>query len=85
MVLPGHVRNGVIVLDDPVPLAEGTAVKVAVAPSAGTAPPARSDTSIWDDFATITGKLDPKAIERLPVDGAERHDEYLRGTSERSQ
>ena len=30
MVLSGHVRNGVIVLDDPVPLTEGLAVSVEI-------------------------------------------------------
>jgi hypothetical protein len=85
MVLQGHVRNGVIVLDDPIPLAEGTAVSVAIPPPVLATLPSQAETSIWDVFAAITGELDPKSIERLPVDGAERHDDYLRGTAERRQ
>ena len=34
MVLSGHVRNGMIVLDDPVELADGTVVTVSVADQA---------------------------------------------------
>jgi hypothetical protein len=42
MLLQGHVRNGVIVVDDPIHLPEGTPVRIEVVADEPTAqPPAR--------------------------------------------
>jgi hypothetical protein len=76
MVLSGHVKNGLIVLDDPVALPEGIAVSVAVAGSAETTTPVEAG-SIWAAFTQISGAIPEQELARLPTDGAERHDQYL--------
>jgi len=76
MVLAGHVKNGTIVLDDPVALPEGTAVSVAVSAAAAPVPPTAAG-SIWAAFAEMSAAIPAHELARLPTDGAERHDQYL--------
>jgi hypothetical protein len=76
MVLSGHVKNGMIVLDDPVALPEGTSVSVAVAPLAASQKPTAVG-SIWSAFAEMTAGIPPSELARLPTNGAEQHDQYL--------
>ncbi|MCI0361212.1 MAG: hypothetical protein L0211_22250 [Planctomycetaceae bacterium] len=71
MVLPGHVRNGVIVLNDPIALPEGTAVQVeVVAPTRGTA----NGRSLYDVLQPLVGQAPD-----LPADAAQNVDHYLYG------
>ncbi|MGL4514782.1 MAG: hypothetical protein ACRCT8_16965 [Lacipirellulaceae bacterium] len=68
MTFSGHVRNGVIVLDDGAPSPpEGTAVRVEVL-----AEPASR--TLAERFKNVIGKA-----EGLPVDAASRLDDYLYG------
>jgi len=76
MVLSGHVKNGMIVLDAPVALPEGTAVSVAVSEVTVPAKP-DAEESIWAAFANIWDWIPPQDLMQLPADGAERHDHYL--------
>jgi hypothetical protein len=71
MVLAGHVQNGAIVLNDPVPLPEGTAVEVQIIarPPIGTA--ARSLFEVLEPFVG-------QATD-LPTDAAKNIDHYLYG------
>jgi len=68
MTYRGHIKNGSIVLDEPVALPEGARVEVAVDPTIETAP------SFYDRFADLIG-----SCPDLPPDMAENHDHYLHG------
>jgi len=85
MTLEGVVRNGVIVLDDGVPLAEGTKVQVIVTekpsakfPDGGETKPERP----MSDLAKMLLKHAGTLID-LPEDAADQHDHYLYGTPKR--
>ena len=72
MVYPAQVRNGVIVLDSPVSLPEGTAVSVEV-PASSTSLPAPDHTpSLLDRLRPVVG-----AVHGLPADAAANVDHYL--------
>ncbi len=76
MTLQGTVRNGMIVLDPPQQLAEGTHVDVVVreAPAdAGQKKPTLAE-RLLKHAGTVTG---------LPPDLAEQHDHYIHGTPKR--
>jgi len=64
----GHVRNGVVVFDEQVPLSDGTAVEIEVAPSDGV------KSSLRDLLLEFAGKA-----KGLPPDMARNHDHYLYG------
>jgi hypothetical protein len=68
MSFQGHVKNGVVVFDEPVALAEGTAVHVE--PIAGA--PRKT---LAERFKDVIG-----AGVDLPEDLAKNHDHYLHGT-----
>ena len=75
MTLHGHIENGVIVLDEKVPLPEGAAVQVQI--MARPSIPVDSDqrptlAETLKDFIGI--------LEDLPEDAAMNHDHYLYGT-----
>lgn len=67
MTVKGHVRDGVIVLDEPMELPNGAEVRVELPP------PGRSLT--WAErFKDVIGTVDD-----LPTDMAKNHDHYLHG------
>ncbi|NLF07764.1 MAG: hypothetical protein GX594_07260 [Pirellulaceae bacterium] len=68
MVYRGHVRNGVIELDDPPELPEGIEVQVAVAQFE------TPDSTLGERLMKFAGKL-----EGLPSDLARNHDHYSHG------
>jgi len=72
MVYEGQVKNGVVVLDDPVTLPEGAKVRVELAER-------EPDRSMTDDQATTLGeklmKFAGKAVG-LPPDAARNHDHF---------
>jgi hypothetical protein len=76
MTLQGTVRNGVIVLEPPQVLAEGTKVEVVVRES-----PAEAQ----GDKPTLAERLLKHAgtVPGLPADMAEQHDHYIHGTPKR--
>lgn len=70
MAYPGHVRNGVVVLDEPVRLPEGVAVSVQVA----------NDDESPERFPTLAERLrDVIGIVEGPPDLAANHDHYAHG------
>jgi hypothetical protein len=71
MVLPGQVRNGVIVLDDPIALPEGTPVQVQVAV---TSEPTAKGRTLHDLLEPLIGQATD-----LPPDGSQNIDHYLYG------
>jgi hypothetical protein len=74
MVYPAHVRNGVIVLDEPVQIPEGTAVAVEV-PVANTRAEEGTAT-LLERLSSVVG-----VAEGLPQDAAANVDHYLYGQS----
>jgi hypothetical protein len=71
MSYQGHVRDGVVVFDGPVDLAEGTVVRIEpVEPS-----PRKT---LAERFKNVIG-----AAVDLPEDMAKNHDHYLHGTPKR--
>ncbi len=71
MTYSGRVKDGVIVLDPPVDLPEGTEVRVVSIEDA----PAQT---LAERFADVIG-----AASDLPEDMAENHDHYLHGAPKR--
>jgi hypothetical protein len=75
MTYRGHVRNGIVVLDQPVTLPEGLEVQVEV--------PLEKASPLLDESGQTLGqkllKYAGKAVG-LPLDAARNHDHYLYGT-----
>lgn len=70
MVVSGHVRNGVIVLDDPLPLAEGLAVSIEIIDKQTETKP----TTLLDRLKSVVG-----TAQGLPSDASSNVDHYLYG------
>jgi hypothetical protein len=77
MTYRGHVKNGAVVLDDPVGLPEGAAVAVEVLGAAAEDADDEGPT-LAERLAPIIGKA-----ENLPPDASENHDYYLYGAPKR--
>ena len=77
MTYKGHVRNGAIVLDEPVRLPEGAPVKIELTIQL---PDSSEDKglSFGERYAEVLGKA-----RSLPEDAAENHDHYLYGVAKR--
>lgn len=72
MTLTGHVKDGVIVLDTPGALPEGTQVRVErVGTEVEQAPLVDA---YWEEFAPVIGK-----VVDLPPDSSKHIDHYLYG------
>jgi hypothetical protein len=69
MTYRGTFKNGVVVLDEPAPLADGTTVKVEVEPD---------EPTLYERLKEVIG-----TATGLPSDLAENHDHYLHGTPKR--
>jgi hypothetical protein len=76
MSLEGRIENGRVVFEHPVPLPEGTVVRV----DAVAAPPAQPP--VEASFLEVLGEV-VGALDDLPEDLAENHDHYLHGTAKR--
>jgi hypothetical protein len=76
MTLQGTVRNGVIVLDPPQALAEGTKVEVIVPESPACA--GQNKPSLAERLLKHAG-----TVPGMPADMAEQHDHYIHGTPKR--
>jgi predicted DNA-binding antitoxin AbrB/MazE fold protein len=74
--LRGHVENGMVVLDDPVKLPEGTKVRVDLIDDEQKASLSNDqEPSLGQKLLKFAGKA-----EGLPPDFARNHDHYLYGT-----
>ena len=78
MVYRGHVKNGVVVLDEPCPLPEGAEVQVNAVPQAEVADEQQAIPSLHERLGPFIG-----AAEGLPPDLSANHDHYLYGTPKR--
>ena len=79
MTLLGHIQNGVIVLDQDVPLPEGAAVEVQVIVPPPEVSPESELPTLAESLKDFIGIL-----EDLPEDAARNHDHYLYGTPKKS-
>jgi len=79
MIYHGRVKNGVVVIDSPVPLPEDAEVEVALKVPPVPAEPHSTAIGTWAEvFADVIGKA-----EGLPSDASHNHDHYLYGTPKR--
>lgn len=72
MTYKGHVKNGTIVLDDPVKLPEGAIIRFEI--ETGPGQPEKSMPTLAERYVDFIGKA-----VGLPEDAAENHDHYLYG------
>lgn len=63
----GHIKDGAVILDEPVALPDGTEVEIE--------PTQRCRETLADRFRAIIG-----IVTDLPEDMAENHDHYIHGT-----
>ncbi len=75
MTVLGHIKNGVIVPDQPVVLPEGAAVRVEVLPLTEKKPEHAAQPSLVEKLLKYAG-----AATDLPADLARNHDHYIHGT-----
>jgi hypothetical protein len=78
MTLPGHVKNGTIVFDQPVVLPEGAAVRVEVINPAAATPAEQQAPTLYERLKPFVGSL-----PELPPDASANLDHYLYGTPKR--
>ncbi len=76
MSLEGRIHDGTVVFDQPVPLAEGTRVRVE--PLSETKTEQKGGKTLLERMGNFVGALDG-----LPSDLAAQHDHYLYGTPKR--
>ena len=73
MTYRGHVKDGQILLDEPVALPEGAEVQVELLKNDDGQP------TIWQQLLELAG-----TVEGLPADMAENHDHYLYGVPKKT-
>ena len=81
MTVDGHVEDGHIVLDAPVPLQEGMKVRVEIVASEAIEKPAQNEAelpSLYERMKPFIG-----SVKGLPADFAINHDHYLHGQPKR--
>ena len=80
MTFLGHLQDGIVVLDSPPNLPNGTAVRVEIPETA-----VEVDLIDEDDGPTLLESLKPfiGVIKDMPPDMARNHDHYLYGTPKR--
>ncbi|HPD17635.1 MAG TPA: hypothetical protein PLE19_22070 [Planctomycetota bacterium] len=79
MTYKGHVKNGLVVLDEPASLREGE--RVSVRPLRRRRRPEPQDEqapTLYDELKPVIGKA-----KGLPADAARNHDHYLYGMPRR--
>jgi hypothetical protein len=78
MSFTGHVQDGAVVMDEPLPLPNGTAVEVN--PKPATPPPADHP-----EPKTLNERLKDfiGCLKDLPEDASVQHDHYIYGTPKR--
>lgn len=79
MTFQGHVKNGVVHLDNGATLPEGTEVRVELAPARSNTAPAEETPTLYDCLEAFIGKA-----EGLPADMSVNLDYYLYGTPKRA-
>lgn len=93
MTYRGEIHNGTVVLDELVPLPEGSRVECIVLPLPEVAPTSglteqsaafpSDDRPVWERIASVAEALPEDALAGLPEDGAAQLDHYLYGSQKR--
>jgi hypothetical protein len=79
MTFRGRVKNGVVVLDPPASLPEGSLVEVSAVPEGpGDVPSPRQ--TLAERYADVIG-----IVEGLPADLSVEHDHYIHGSARRDE
>jgi hypothetical protein len=78
MTYRGHVKNGMVMLDNGARLPDGAAVLVELVPERATETPAKEAPTLYESLAAFVGKA-----EGLPPDMSVNLDHYLYGTPKR--
>ena len=79
MTYLGHVKNGVVLLDDGATLPEGAEVRVELAPARSTTLTATEAPTLYESLESFIGKA-----QGLPADMSVNLDHYLYGTPKRA-
>lgn len=79
MTVSGHVQNGVVVLDSPTNLPDGTSVRVKIPETEVTSAVEVQRKTLYERFESFIG-----TAPELPPDASVNHDHYLYGTPKRS-
>lgn len=74
MIFRGHVEDGAVILDEPADLPNGARVRVELLANDDAAAQTQTGKSLSEDLLELAGRA-----SGLPVNAAERHDEYLAG------
>lgn len=75
MSFTGHVQNGQVVLDEPLPFEDGAIVEIAVVTPIPSATKPVEQLTHFERYRDFIG-----SIPDLPSDMAEQHDHYIHGT-----
>ncbi len=88
-LLSGVVQNGQIVLEDPLPIPDGTPIQIEVVNNGSTKPaePASDEELVTEEEAATHPLLwlARHAIASDRTDGADEHDHYIYGSPKRSE
>lgn len=79
MTVSGQLRNGVVVLDEPTNLPDGTAVRVEIPETTVISAAGSKRKTLYERFEPFIG-----TAPELPPDASVNHDHYLYGTPKRS-
>ena len=79
MTISGHLQNGVVVLDSPTNLPDGTSVRVEIPETEATPEVETQRKTLYERFESFIG-----TVPELPPDASVNHDHYLYGTPKRS-
>lgn len=77
MTIQGHIENGLVVVDAPVNLPDGTKVTIST-PTEGEVTSVHPYPSLYERLKPVAGKA-----KGLPTDLAINHDHYLHGQPKR--
>ncbi len=82
MTYQGHVENGIVVLDDPVPLPDGARVEVAVLNPSDAE---KTGKPIWMVAVEMGASVPPDEWDKMPTDASKNLDHYLYGVAKRDE
>jgi len=78
MSFTGHVQDGAVVMDEPLPLPNGTAVEVNPMPVIPPSPDVMKPRTLNERLNEFIG-----CLKYLPEDASVQHDHYIYGTPKR--
>lgn len=81
----GHIKNGVVEFEEPIPLSEGAPVEVTPSELGNGEKPVEFGSEVEGEIPTLYERFKDfiGCIDDLPPDFAENHDHYIHGTPKR--